>query len=168
PGRMATVLHVALQVVDDAKTMLTPFLPSSSTKVHTMLRGGDQWAAMPDLVEVDEPTAAGSPSYAVLTGDYDTGARWESTPLEVGRPLSAPKPVFAKLDPSVVDEGLARLSGDGPTGPPGGGTRRGDRRSGAKTEGGRVRRAYASRRDGVARRTRSGRELRGGRDARCA
>jgi methionyl-tRNA synthetase len=65
---------------------------------------------MPDLVEVDEETAVGSPSYSVLTGDYDTGARWESAPLEVGRPVAAPTPVFAKLDPSVIDEELARLA----------------------------------------------------------
>jgi methionyl-tRNA synthetase len=112
PDRMASVLHVALQVVDDAKTLLTPFLPSSSTKVHSMLHGSGRWAAMPDLVEVDEQTAVGSRSYSVLTGDYDTGARWASTPIEVGRPIAAPTPVFAKLDPSVVDEELARLAGD--------------------------------------------------------
>jgi methionyl-tRNA synthetase len=109
PERMASVLHVALQVVDDAKTLLTPFLPSSSSKVHAMLHGEQRWAAMPDLVEVDEETAVGSPSYSVLTGDYDTGARWQSTPIEVGRPLAPPTPVFTKLDPSVVDEELARL-----------------------------------------------------------
>jgi methionyl-tRNA synthetase len=108
---MASVLHVALQVVDDAKTMLTPFLPSSSSKVHAMLHGSGRWAAMPDLVEVDEPTAAGSPSYSVLTGDYQTGARWASQPIDVGRALEAPTPVFTKLDPSVVDEELARLGG---------------------------------------------------------
>jgi methionyl-tRNA synthetase len=110
PERMASVLHVALQVVDDAKTLLTPFLPSSSTKVHQLLHGEQRWAGMPDLVEVDEETAVGSPSYSVLTGDYDTGARWESAPLEVGRPVAAPTPVFAKLDPSVIDEELARLA----------------------------------------------------------
>jgi methionyl-tRNA synthetase len=112
PDRMASVLHVALQVVDDVKTLLTPFLPSSSTRVHTMLRGTGRWAAMPDLVELDEQTAAGSPSYSVLTGDYDTGASWESTPIDVGRPIEAPTPVFAKLDPSVVEEELARLASD--------------------------------------------------------
>lgn len=116
PDRMASVLHVALQVVDDVKTMLTPFLPSSSSKIHTALGGSGDWARMPDLVEVDEPTAAGSPSYHVLTGDpengYDTGARWESTPIEAGRPLAAPTPIFTKLDPSVVDEELRRLEGD--------------------------------------------------------
>jgi methionyl-tRNA synthetase len=112
PQRMASVLHVALQVVDDAKTMLTPFLPSSSAKVHAALGGEGRWAAMPDLVEVDEETAVGSPSYSVLTGDYDTGARWESTPLEAGRPIAAPTPVFTKLDPSVVDDELARLEAE--------------------------------------------------------
>jgi methionyl-tRNA synthetase len=110
PDRMATVLHVALQVVDDCKTLLTPFLPSSSSKVHAQLSGTGAWAAMPDLVEVDEPTAAGSPSYHVLSGDYDTGARWQSIPIEAGRPIAPPTPVFTKLDPSVVDEELARLA----------------------------------------------------------
>jgi methionyl-tRNA synthetase len=112
PERMGTVLHTALQVIDDAKTLLTPFLPSSSSRVHAALGGGDRWAPMPELVEVDEPTAAGSPSYHVLTGDYTGGPKWESTPIEVGRPLPPPNPVFAKLDPSVIDEELARLGGD--------------------------------------------------------
>jgi methionyl-tRNA synthetase len=110
PERMASVLHVALQVVDDAKTLLTPFLPSSSTKVHALLRGTDRWAGMPELRELDEETAAGSPSYSVLTGDYETGARWESTPIDVGRELAAPTPIFTKLDPSMVEEELARLA----------------------------------------------------------
>ncbi|HEU5268982.1 MAG TPA: methionine--tRNA ligase [Jatrophihabitans sp.] len=109
PDRMASVLHTALQVVDDAKTLLTPFLPGISTKVHAALGGTGSWAAMPELVEVDEPTAAGSPSYSVLTGDYATQARWASEPLPVGRPLDPPTPIIAKLDPSVVAEELARL-----------------------------------------------------------
>ena len=112
PARMESVLHVALQVVDDAKTLLTPFLPSSSTKVHAALGGTGDWARMPELVEVDEPTAPGSPNYHVLTGDYDTGAKWESTPIEVGRPIAAPTPIFRKLDASIVDEELARLTGE--------------------------------------------------------
>jgi methionyl-tRNA synthetase len=110
PERMASVLHVALQVVDDVKTMLTPFLPSSSTAIHHALGGSGTWAGMPELVEVDEQTAGGSPSYSVLTGSYDTGATWASVPLEVGRPMAAPTPVFTKLDPSIVDEELARLA----------------------------------------------------------
>jgi len=109
PDRMASVLHTALQVVDDLKTLLTPFLPGTSAKVHAALGGTGSWAAMPELVEVAEPTAAGSPSYSVLTGNYLTQARWASEPLPVGRPLDPPTPIIAKLDPSVVEEELARL-----------------------------------------------------------
>jgi methionyl-tRNA synthetase len=110
PDRMASVLHTALQVVDDVKTLLTPFLPSSSSQVFEALGGTGTWAAMPELVEVDEETAVGSPSYAVLTGDYQTQAKWESVPLPVGRTMAAPTPVFTKLDPSIVDEELERLA----------------------------------------------------------
>jgi methionyl-tRNA synthetase len=52
----------------------------------------------------------GGPDYPILTGDYTTGARWESVPLPAGRALATPTPVFRKLDPSIVEEELARLS----------------------------------------------------------
>ncbi|MCW2522609.1 MAG: methionyl-tRNA synthetase, partial [Frankiales bacterium] len=110
PDRMASVLHTTLQVVDDVKTLITPFLPASSQRVHEALGGAGLWAAMPELVEVTEPTAVGSPSYSVLTGDYQTQAKWASTPIPVGRPLAAPTPVFTKLDTSVVEEELERLA----------------------------------------------------------
>ncbi|MGI8667467.1 MAG: methionine--tRNA ligase [Jatrophihabitans sp.] len=113
PARMASVLHTTLQVVDDVKTLITPFLPATSSRVHAALGGTGVWAAMPELVEVAEPTAAGSPSYSVLTGDYQTQASWQSQPIAVGRPLAAPTPIITKLDPSVVDEELARLEAAG-------------------------------------------------------
>ncbi len=109
PDRMQTVLHVALQAVDDCKTLLTPFLPHSAQQVHETLGGTGTWAALPELHDVSEETAAGSSGYSVLMGDYDTGARWESVPIVPGTPLSPPTPVFAKLDPSIVDAELARL-----------------------------------------------------------
>jgi methionyl-tRNA synthetase len=111
PDRMRTVLHVALQLVDDAKTLLTPFLPRSSQQVHEMLQGqgpggAGTWSDMPHVEEVDEE--GGSP-YPVITGHYDGAARWASQPLRAGTPLAVPKPLFTKLDSSVVDEELARL-----------------------------------------------------------
>ena len=106
PDRMRTVLHVALQLVDDAKTLLTPFLPRSSQQVHEMLGGAGTWSDMPYVEEVDEE---GGPSYPVITGRYDGAARWASAPLRPGTPLAPPTPLFTKLDSSVVDEELARL-----------------------------------------------------------
>ena len=106
PDRMRTVLHVALQLVDDAKTLLTPFLPRSSQQVYEMLGGTGTWSDMPHVEEVDE---AGGPSYPVITGHYNGAARWASQPLRQGTPLATPVPLFTKLDTSVVDSELARL-----------------------------------------------------------
>jgi methionyl-tRNA synthetase len=106
PERMRTICHVALQLVDDAKTMLSPFLPRSSQRVYEMLGGIGEWSGMPHIDEVDED---GGPSYPVITGDYDVAARWEHRPIRPGTRLQPPRPLFAKLDPSVADEELARL-----------------------------------------------------------
>ncbi|HTX26082.1 MAG TPA: methionine--tRNA ligase [Streptosporangiaceae bacterium] len=106
PERMRTVLHVALQLVDDAKTLLTPFLPRSSQLVHEMLGGTGTWSDMPRVDEVDED---GGAPYPVITGRYDGAARWSSAPLRAGTPLATPVPLFTKLDTAVVDSELARL-----------------------------------------------------------
>ena len=107
PARRETVLHTALQLVDDAKTLLTPFLPESADQVHRMLGGEGAWAGQPELRQVDD--LDGGPAYPVLMGDYATEAVWESRPLRVGVPVEKPTPLFRKLEPSVVAEELARL-----------------------------------------------------------
>jgi methionyl-tRNA synthetase len=108
--RMGTILATALQAISDLNTILTPFLPHSAQKVFELLGGTGVHAVMPSIVEVDD--LDGGPAYPVLTGDYTVGARWEPVPLVAGTPLAAPKPVFRKLDPSVVDEELARLAAE--------------------------------------------------------
>ena len=103
---MRTICHVALQLVDDGKTLLTPFLPRSSQKVAKMLGASGTWSGMPRMEEVDDD---GGPGYPVITGDYRTAARWASEPIKPGVPVAPPVPLFPKLDSSVVDEELARL-----------------------------------------------------------
>jgi methionyl-tRNA synthetase len=109
PERMQVILHTALQAVSDCNTLLAPFLPHSAQQVHTMLGRDGVLAPSPQLREVDD--LDGGPSYPVLTGDYDTAARWQPEPIPVGTPVGPPTPLFPKLDPSVVDEELARMEG---------------------------------------------------------
>jgi methionyl-tRNA synthetase len=110
PERFGTVLHVALQAVDDCKTLLTPFLPHSADQVHRLLGNDENWSGMPELREVSDD---GGWDYGVLTGEYDeAAARWESRPVVAGTRLETPHPVFKKLDPSIVDEELARLTSE--------------------------------------------------------
>jgi methionyl-tRNA synthetase len=61
---------------------------------------------MPRIEEVDEE---GGPSYPVITGDYRAAAHWASEPVTPGTRLAPPVPLFAKLDPGLVEEELARL-----------------------------------------------------------
>jgi methionyl-tRNA synthetase len=113
PERQATVLHTALQVVDDAKTLLTPFLPHSSQGVFEALGGEGIWAAQPTIEQVtdfdDDVEGVGVPEvreYPVITGNYqDQLAVWERRDIAVGTRLSKPVPLFAKLDPKLGETG---------------------------------------------------------------
>jgi methionyl-tRNA synthetase len=107
PARMATIMHVALQLVDDGKTLLTPFLPGSSQRVAAMLGRAGRWSGKPELREV---TQEGGPAYPVITGDYAEAGRWEPVPVRPGTPLAVPEPLFAKIDPKAAEEELARLA----------------------------------------------------------
>ncbi len=112
PARRDTVLYVALQVVDDCKALLTPFLPHSAQQVHKLLGGTGTWSAMPSLRDVED--LDGGTPYPVITGEYAVEqATWQSTPLPAGRPLAPPTPVFKKLEPSIVDTELERLESAG-------------------------------------------------------
>ncbi|MDT7551503.1 MAG: methionyl-tRNA synthetase, partial [Pseudonocardiales bacterium] len=72
--------------------------------VHEALGGAGVWAAQPEIRQVDE--LGEGPSYPVLTGDYAAEqAHWTSTPIEVGRPLAKPTPIFTKLDPKLGETG---------------------------------------------------------------
>ena len=110
--RLATVLHVAAQCVSDCNTLLAPFLPHAANQVHRVLGGEDEFMPMPRVDQVDElepDNGAGLTSYPVITGDYATTPAWASRPVVAGTKIDKPTPVFTKLDPSVVDDELARL-----------------------------------------------------------
>ncbi|WP_249523567.1 methionine--tRNA ligase [Modestobacter marinus] len=120
PDRRDTVLHTALQAIKDCNALLTPFLPHSAQQVHELLGGTGVWSAAPQVVETED-LDDGSP-YPIITGAYDQAqAVWASTPLPPpGTPLAPPKAVFTKLDPSIVEEELARLEEKGTSGTDGG------------------------------------------------
>ena len=113
PDRQGTILHTALQVVDDAKTLLTPFLPHSSQQIFETLGGQGVWAAQPEIRTVtdfdDDVEGVGVPpvtDYPVLTGDYASEqATWARRDIEVGRPLTKPTPLFTKLDAKLGETG---------------------------------------------------------------
>lgn len=104
PARRDTVLHVALQMVSYANTLLTPFLPHASQKVFEMLGGEGVWAAQPQISEVDE--GPGTKPYPILSGDYASQqASWQPHHIVAGTPLAKPVPLFAKVDETLGQTG---------------------------------------------------------------
>jgi methionyl-tRNA synthetase len=106
-ARLGTVLHVTAQAVADCNLLLSPFLPHSANAVDRVLGGSGAVAPMPEIREVED--LDGGAGYPILTGDYSSAPTWARTPVVVGTPIAKPTPVFAKLDPSVVEDELARL-----------------------------------------------------------
>ena len=77
----ADSLYVALSVISQLKTMLYPFLPFSSQKLH---------------------------EYLGFAGRIEDGG-WKWQDLPAGQKLGGPKPLFTKLDDKLVEEETARL-----------------------------------------------------------
>jgi len=77
----ATSLYVTLNIIAQLKMLLSPFLPFSSQKVHEYL------------------------GYDGKIEDY--GWQWQELPP--GQKLREPKPLFKKLDESIIEEETARI-----------------------------------------------------------
>ncbi len=106
PARGATILYVALRVVDSLKILFAPFLPFSSQRLHELL-GHEGWLVGPLRFETVEEEHS---SHIVLTGDYADGTgRWTASELTAGQRLHEPVPLFAKLDDAVVEDELRRM-----------------------------------------------------------
>ena len=104
----ARSLYVALRVIDSLKMLLCPFLPHSSQRLHEYL-GYDGYIAGP--IEFREVSEAGNKTHRVLTCAAKTWiGKWQPSRLAAGQPLRQPEPLFKKLEPTIVDEELARMS----------------------------------------------------------
>ncbi|MGZ4346916.1 MAG: methionine--tRNA ligase [Gaiellaceae bacterium] len=105
--RAATILFVALRIVDSLKVIFTPFLPFSSQKLHELL-GYEGFVAGPlEFREIEEE----GDRHTILTGDYSGWIRrWEPSELPAGQKLREPEPLFRKLEPTIVADELARLT----------------------------------------------------------
>ncbi|MDO5746446.1 MAG: methionine--tRNA ligase [Actinomycetaceae bacterium] len=126
--RLSRILFTLAQAVTDLNLMLSPFLPFSANEVDKIFGGSGTIAPMPRIEEVEDLGPLGdvlgedgqvssvsvvdAPShrYPIITGDYTNAPTWKRHNIVPGTPVSRPKPVFTKLDPSVVDEELQRYA----------------------------------------------------------
>ncbi|MCD6520321.1 MAG: methionine--tRNA ligase [Anaerolineae bacterium] len=107
PERAATATYVALRVIDSLKTLFLPFLPFSSQRLHEYLGYEGDLFGQQEVAEFQE----NSHKHIALTYHYDYQDQdlWKPSELPPGQLLRRPKPLFRKLDDSIVEEELARL-----------------------------------------------------------
>ncbi len=102
----AKTVYTALRAVDSIKVLLAPFLPFSSQRLHRTLGYQGDLFGEQRIETFQEETR--SHEALVYDASRATG-RWEPSQLPPGQALQKPKPLFKKLEDSVVDEERARL-----------------------------------------------------------
>jgi len=104
--RAGTAVYVALRVVDSLKTLFAPFLPFSSQQLHEALGYSGDLLGTQEVAEFDED----GQTHRALVYRYDwEGDLWKPSTLAPGQALRHPKPLFRKLDESIIEEERARL-----------------------------------------------------------
>jgi methionyl-tRNA synthetase len=104
--RTATACYVALRAIDSLKLLFAPFVPFSSQRLHEYLGYESNLFGEQEAVEYQEN------SHRHLGLTYERtweGDIWAPSQLPPGQALREPKPLFVKLDDSVVAAEVARL-----------------------------------------------------------
>ncbi len=108
--RAATATYVALRAVDSLKILFAPFLPFSSQQLNEALGYDSDLLGKQEIVSCDED---GQTHNALVYASDWEGDLWQPSQLPAGQALKKPKPLFTKLDDSIVEEERARLGQSG-------------------------------------------------------
>lgn len=102
----ATTIFTSLRTIDSLKILLSPFLPFSSEQLHMYL-GYTQPIFGKQYLDIVKDNL-GEHKVLRYTHEGATG-RWESSQLPPGQALKSPRPLFSKLDQSIVEDERSRL-----------------------------------------------------------
>jgi methionyl-tRNA synthetase len=108
----ATTIYVALRVIDSLKVLFAPFLPFSSDRLHQYL--GYEGSLFGRSYTTTFEEAGGRSHEALCYDDGEATGAWKPSELPPGQMLRKPKPLFKKLDESVIEEERARMGSPRP------------------------------------------------------
>jgi methionyl-tRNA synthetase len=102
----STTVFVALRAIDSLKTLFAPVLPFTGQQLHEMLGHKGSIFGEQRIQEYQETAK----SHLALTFNPDALTEcWEPSQLQAGQALQKPRPLFKKLDDSIVEQELARM-----------------------------------------------------------
>lgn len=102
----ATTVYTALRAIDSLKVLLSPFLPFTAERLHTILGHKNPLFGEQHITNYEETER----SHDALTYDSSQASgRWEPSEIEPGQVLEKPTPLYKKLDDSIIEEERSRL-----------------------------------------------------------
>ena len=102
----ATTIYTAIRAIDSLKVMFAPFLPFTSERLHEYL--GYTEPIFGEQVVETQRDALGEHTVLRYLPDRASGG-WQPSQIKPGRVIQKPKPLFKKLDASIVKQERARL-----------------------------------------------------------
>jgi len=99
-------IFTALRAIDSLKILLAPFLPFTSEQLHQYM--GYDTQLFGDQFVQTITDSLGERKALRYDGSRAAG-RWEPSKLAPGHTLRPPKPLYRKLDPSIIEEERQRL-----------------------------------------------------------
>ncbi len=102
----ATTVYTALRAIDSLKILFAPFLPFSSEQLHESLGYDEPIFGEQKIVTYDESERSHE---ALIYDSSSATGRWAPSDLEPGHRFNKPKPMYRKLDESVIEEERERL-----------------------------------------------------------
>ena len=107
PVAAATSIFVALRVIDSLKTLLAPFLPFTCQRLHNDLGyDGDLFGRL----YTEELSETERRHLALRYDDTAATGRWTPSQLAAGQALRQPAPLYLKLEPTIADTELERMT----------------------------------------------------------
>jgi len=94
-------------VIDSLKTLFAPFLPFTSQQLHEYLGYDGQLFGR---LYIEEVTETGRRHLVLRYDGSDACCGWAPSELTPGQALRQPRPLYVKLEPTVVDEEIERMA----------------------------------------------------------
>ena len=108
-----TSIYVAMRAIDSLKILLAPVLPSTCQKIHDFFGYDEPLFGTLKIVTYDEETRSHDALiYEPSVCEETFTNRWQPSDLQPGRAFQKPKPLFKKLDPTIVEKERALLGTD--------------------------------------------------------
>jgi methionyl-tRNA synthetase len=102
----ATTVYTALRAIDSLKTLLSPFLPFSSERLHAAL---GYRSPLQGSLQIETFAEATREHQALVYIAGEASGRWAPSELSPGQQLESPRPLYRKLEDEVAEQERSRL-----------------------------------------------------------